>query len=201
WAVFLSGLGAEDMGGAGTVDMGAAGTVVPPGEGGTLLGPGRRPAFLPGWFRGGSGEALARWIVDAAFRAPEGLAGTTPLNNDLRADNIVIADGPVDGFAAGTAWICDWNFLALGPCWADWVALWPALYDAGLPWAEFSSWELAAGARAEDIDAWLSLVFLFYVRAGSRPPVPTSPDLRPHQRLCARQTLAVLAARSRLRRA
>ncbi|WP_372697923.1 hypothetical protein [Arthrobacter sp. JSM 101049] len=186
WAGFLAGL---EGGLEGGLESGADG-------GGPLTDHGRRPAFLPGWFRGGAGDVLARWILDAASRAPTALAGTTPLNNDLRADNVVIAHAALGGFDAGTAWICDWNFLALGPGWADWVALWPALYDAGLPVAEFTSWELAAGAQEADVDAWLSVLFLYYVQAGSRPPVPTSPELRPHQRLCARQALALLAVRS-----
>lgn len=162
-----------------------------------VLGPALRPDFLPQWFRGTDGDPLAEWIVGAAARVPAALAGTTPLNNDLRADNVVIAREAVDGFAPGTAWICDWNFLTLGPAWTDWVVQWPSLYDDGLPLDEIAGWELTRHVDDADIDAWLSAVFIYYAFVGIREPIPTSPDLRRHQQSCARQALALLAARGR----
>lgn len=161
-----------------------------------VLGPARRPAFLPEWFRGVDGDPLAQWILGSVARVSAALAGTTPLNNDLRADNVVIARDAVDGFAAGTAWICDWNFLTLGPGWTDWVVQWPSLYDDGLPLEQITGWELTRQVDDADLDAWLSAVFIYYATAGAREPIPTSPDLRRHQRLCARQALALLAARA-----
>ncbi len=164
--------------------------------GNTVLGPGRRPGFLPGWFRTADGERLAGWILEAASRAPAALVGTTPLNNDLRADNVVIAGHAMGGFPTGTAWICDWNFLTLGPAWTDWVLQWPALHGDGLPLDRIADWELTARVDDADLDAWLAAVFVYYAAAGARDPLATSPDLRRHQQLCARQALDLLELRA-----
>lgn len=165
-------------------------------DGGHLvLDIGRRPDYLPSWFTGPFGDELARSILQAASRIETALHGPVPLNNDLRADNVLISSAPSCGFPAGTAWICDWNFLASGPGWADWVVLWPQMHDGGMDLQEIASWELTSTADAADLDTWLSALFIYYAAAGTREPLPTSPNLRSHQQLCALQTLELLALR------
>lgn len=164
--------------------------------GNAVLAAGLRPGFLPAGFRGPDGDPLAQWIRGAAARAPTALVGTTPLNNDLRADNVIIARDAVGGFAAGTAWICDWNYLTLGPEWADWVVQWPALHDDGLPLDQIAGWELTAGVPNTDLDAWLAAILIYYTAAGARAPLDTSPDLRRHQQLCARQAWGLVEFRA-----
>lgn len=164
--------------------------------GNDVLGSGKRPGFLPEWFRGPGGDRLAQWTLGSAARAPAALAGTTPLNNDLRADNVIMSREAVGGFPAGTAWICDWNYLTLGPPWTDWVVQWPALHDDGLPVDQIAGWELTARVPTTEIDAWLSAVFIYYTAAGAREPLPSSPDLRRHQQRCARQAVGLLAVRA-----
>lgn len=165
-------------------------------DGGRLvLEGGRRPSYLPSWFTGPQGDELAERILRAASRIETALHGPVPLNNDLRADNVVISGAPSGGFPAGTAWICDWNFLATGPGWADWAVLWPSLHDAGMDLDQIASWELTASVEDSDLDTWFSALFLYYAAAGTREPLPTSPDLRSHQQLCALQVLALLALR------
>ncbi|MDN5811941.1 hypothetical protein ACT3S2_07555 [Arthrobacter sp. AOP36-A1-22] len=166
-----------------------------------VLESGRRPDHLPPWFIGSAGDELAGDILRAASRIDTALSGPVPLNNDLRADNVVISRAASGGFPAGTAWICDWNYLATGPGWADWAVLWPSLLDGGLSLEEVSSWELTAGAADADLDTWFSALFIYYAEAGSREPLSTSPALRSHQQLCALQLLDLLALRFGARRA
>lgn len=161
--------------------------------------PATRPPFLPRCFArhgsaNGSPEAAAD-LVRLAARGPSALVGDTPLNNDLRADNVVIASSPVAGRPAGTAWICDWNWLAVGPAWADWAAMFPYLYDAGLPLGALLGWELTRDADPDDIDSWLALLGLYMADAGGRPELATSPRLRAHGRFTARITFELLASR------
>ena len=165
-------------------------------EGGRLvLAAGARPNYLPSWFTGPAGDGLAAWILESADRVETALRGAVPLNNDLRADNVVISSRASDGFPEGTAWICDWNYLATGPGWADWVALWPSLHQSGLDLDHIASWELTAAVKDSDLDTWFSALFVYYADAGTREPLATSPDLRSHQQLCALQVLDLLVLR------
>lgn len=161
--------------------------------------PSARPLFLPRWFApDGSADGppgAAADLLRLAARGPRALVGDTPLNNDLRADNVVIAASSAAGHPAGTAWICDWNWLSVGPAWADWAALFPYLHDAGLPWGTILGWELTRDADPDDVDSWLALLGLYMADAGSRPELATSPRLRAHGRFTARITLELLAAR------
>ncbi|MGG5752466.1 phosphotransferase family protein [Zafaria sp. Z1313] len=158
----------------------------------TWLDPAARPAFLPAWF---AADDAAGALVELLDRVGDALAGSTPLNNDLRADNVVLASASVDGHPAGTAWVCDWNWLSTGPAWADWAAVLPYLHHAGLDVAAMAEWELLAGADPDDVDAWLALLTVYYAESGAQPEVPTSPVLRRHARFSAAATLGLLAAR------
>lgn len=81
-----------------------------------------------GWFADiAAGRAtstlMSPWAQDSLGRlhdlvqsAAHALIGDDACHGDLRPDNIVVDQD-------GLAWICDWNWLARGPVWADLVGL------------------------------------------------------------------------------
>lgn len=125
----------------------------------------------------------------------EALAGDAVLHNDLRADNIMIRPrgGPR---ATPVALFCDWNFLSIGPAWADWVALLVYPRQAGV---DVDSWladsPLSCGANPDHIDAWLAVLAAYMVTSGDQPELATSPYLRMHQRFTARILIDWLSER------
>ncbi|MCZ2402769.1 phosphotransferase [Paenarthrobacter sp. Z7-10] len=143
------------------------------------------PAFAP--LVTPESAADLQMLVDLSASA---LRGQSVLHNDLRPDNILIRE------ADSVALFCDWNFLTVGPRWADWVLVLAYAWQDGLDadaWLQCS--ELSRGADPQDIDAWLAILAAYFVFNGARAEVPSSPRLRAHGRHSARMLTGWLAQR------
>ncbi|WP_246021226.1 phosphotransferase [Arthrobacter echini] len=123
-------------------------------------------------------------------QAPALPTGSSVQHNDLRPDNIILDS------RSGRAWICDWNYLATGPAWADWVALLPYAHHDGLDAdALLRGSTLSVGVPDDAVDSWLALLAAYMVVSGGSPEVPTSPHLRAHGRFTARIVIDWLSER------
>lgn len=129
-------------------------------------------------------------LADLVQRAPEGFAGDAATHGDLRPDNLLI-DGD------GTCWTVDWNWLALGPRWMDWIGLLPVAQYHGIDTAAaIRSSPLTAGVPADHLDCFAAVVAAYMLRnADAPPPFGCTPALREHQRFYAWTFLDWLAAR------
>ncbi|MFI7061105.1 phosphotransferase [Kribbella sp. NPDC050124] len=122
--------------------------------------------------------------------AQEAFAGETATHSDLRPDNLLI-DGD------GTCWTVDWNWLALGPRWMDWVGLLPVAQHHGIDTAAaIRSSPLTADVPADHLDCFIAAVAAYMMtRADEPPPFGCTPALREHQRFYAWTFLEWLAVR------
>ncbi|MBB5869946.1 hypothetical protein F4553_003325 [Allocatelliglobosispora scoriae] len=136
------------------------------------------PAAAPAW-------ALARADELAELEGVFWNFATTAaglIHCDLRLDNVVID-------AAGKAWVCDWNFLTRGPALLDAISL---LLTA-VPDHDVDA--LVAGEDPVLVDGALVAFSGYYLTAGAREEIPTSPHVRSHQRYYAELALRWLSAR------
>ena len=129
-------------------------------------------------------------LVSLVELAPEAFAGETATHGDLRPDNLLI-DGD------GTCWTVDWNWLALGPRWMDWLGLLPVAQHHGIDTAAaIRSSPLTAGVPADHLDCFIAAVAAYMMRnADAPPPFGCTPALREHQRYYAWTFLEWLAVR------
>ena len=129
-------------------------------------------------------------LADLVDRHPVALAGTSAMHGDLRPDNLL-----VDG--SGRCWVLDWNFVSLGPAWADWVGLLPRAHHHGIDTAAaIRASSLTASVPPDDLDCFAAILASCMLQRLDRPPWPgTTPVLRQHQRLVAWEALAWLASR------
>ena len=120
------------------------------------------------------------------------MAGSTLAHLDCRDDNLII-DATVD------TWVCDWNFPAVGPRWADAVCLAISMFGDGLD-AEALLAETGSiiDDDREGIDCLLAVLTAYFLFSSERPPNPTSPYLRVHQRLVRRCLRELAEAATRL---
>jgi Ser/Thr protein kinase RdoA (MazF antagonist) len=80
-------------------------------------------------------------LAELVQQAPEALEGDTAVHSDIRPDNLLIDAG-------GTCWTLDWNWLALGPAWIDWLGLLPIAHHHGIDtFAAITSSPLTAGVH------------------------------------------------------
>ncbi|MCL3859664.1 phosphotransferase family protein [Actinotalea sp. K2] len=101
--------------------------------------------------------------------------GTTAVHFDLRDDNILLGDD-------GRVLVCDWNWLSLAAPWVDLVGLLVSVHGDGLDAQHLiASHPLSRDVPARSVDAFLCALAGYFVEASARPPVPSSPWLRPHQ--------------------
>lgn len=108
---------------------------------------------------------------------------------DARDDNFLLT--PDRG-----ALVCDWNWPGLAPRWVDVVTLLASAHGDGLDAdALLAAQPLAAGARADDVDAWLAALCGFMVESDTRPAPASSPHLETHRRWWAAATWSWLAVR------
>ncbi|WP_155853080.1 phosphotransferase family protein [Arthrobacter sp. H14] len=152
---------------------------------GALERSGAAPSFIPALNSAQLGE-----LQELCNFSYEALAGDAVLHNDLRADNIIIRTSD------SKALFCDWNFLSTGPEWADWVALLLYVRPHGIDpgsWLQRSS--LSASADPNHVDSWLAILGAYMIHHGSKPDMPTSPQLRPHGRFTAGLIIEWLAER------
>lgn len=179
----LTGLPRELTGGpmsAGLSDDPLVGTVFS-----RLTPEGKFPDFLPAGIRPRLDE-----LQQLCDRSAEALRGDTVLHNDLRADNVLIRH------TDGRAFICDWNFLAHGPAWTDWVGVLIYARNGGIdpaPWLAESP--LSAEANPHDVDSWLAILAAYMTHNGTQPDIESSPRLRAHARFTAGITLDWLLQR------
>lgn len=149
----------------------------------------------------GAGEVAATWgqptwllqraaeLSALATAAPDAIAGASACHGDLRADNIL-----VDG---GRAVFVDWNWLARGAPWTDFVGVLPLARADGVDaegWLRRSP--LTREVEAERIDAWLAVIGAYMLSFVDDPVWPGGSTLiRVHQRRYARTFLDWLGAR------
>ena len=133
--------------------------------------------------------ARATELSALAHAAPSAVQGSTACHGDLRADNVL--------FDGERAVLVDWNWLACGAPWTDFVGvLAPARADG----VDVDAWvprsPLTRDVPADDIDAFLAWVAAFMLAGADDPPWPGGSALvRVHQRRFARTFLHWLAAR------
>jgi hypothetical protein len=145
--------------------------------------------IFPGFLPSGISSRLDE-LQQLCDRSTEALRGDAVLHNDLRADNVLLRRSDKRAF------ICDWNFLAHGPEWADWVGILIYARNGGIdptPWLARSP--LSAEADPDDVDSWLAILAAYMTHNGMQPDIGTSPLLRAHARFTAGITLEWLIQR------
>ena len=138
---------------------------------GEVAGGVRETALLTPWARSALTELQV--LLDDS---PAAIDGDAACHGDLRPDNMIID-------AAGTAWICDWNWLSLGAGWTDLAGLLVSVHADGLDADALlrSSW-LHDGVDDAAVDAWLALIGAFMLaQAGDDPSASVSSWLGAHR--------------------
>ncbi|GAA1049758.1 phosphotransferase [Arthrobacter russicus] len=145
--------------------------------------PAPMPDFVPDLSVAGRSE-----LQTLLCGAPTALAGESLLHNDLRPDNILLTERG--------ALFCDWNYLARGPRWADWVVMLAYARFDGLDVADrLVGSALSRDADPEHIDSWLALLLAYMLQAGGQAEIADSPALRGHQKFSAGMLLDWLIER------
>ena len=107
--------------------------------------------------------------------SPELLAGSTLAHLDCRDDNLIMDRD-------GRAWVCDWNFPAVGPQWTDAVCLAISMYGDGLDVEVLlAETGLVSDQDRDGVDCLLAVLTTYFLLQSVQPPNPTSPYLRIHQ--------------------
>lgn len=135
-------------------------------------------------------SARAAEVAALGRLASEALIGDRLVHSDLRPDNMLIT-------RQGRARLVDWNWVARGPAWCDFVGLLPLMAHHGLDVdAMVGRSPLLAGVDPEAVDAFLAVIVGYMVDACVQPTFPGSLSaVRDHQRHMARTFLALLGAR------
>jgi hypothetical protein len=122
---------------------------------------------LPGWPHLEEAAALAA-------RHAEALAGDSLVHTDARDDNFLVTrTGAV---------LCDWNWPATGPAWADTVMLLVSVAGDGLDAdALLARRRLTRDVDPEHVDVLLALLCGYFLQARDRPSPSASPFVRIHQ--------------------
>ncbi len=141
-------------------------------------------AGIDGW----SARNLDR-LVELEARAPAASGGTTLLNFDVRADNLLIAGDKV--------YFVDWPWARIGAPFVEWVAFAPSVSMQGGPQPE----ELMRMAALDDVDdgavdAVLAAITGFFIAYSLRPPPPGIPTVRAFQAAQGEIALAWLRERT-----
>jgi aminoglycoside phosphotransferase (APT) family kinase protein len=133
--------------------------------------------------------ARLRELVALEAALPGYADATTVTHCDLRVDNVLIDP-------AGTAWLCDWNWLCVGAQWFDTAILLITAYASGLD-ADvlFARHPTARDAPADALDATLATIAGYSLSRAASGPTEASSHLRGHQRWSGETALAWLAER------
>lgn len=129
-------------------------------------------------------------LQDLVDLSPEALTGDTATHTDLRPDNLLLD-------ADQQCWTVDWNWLALGPRWLDWVGLLPLAHRDGIDTiAAIRTTSLTADVPADFIDCLAAVIAVYMLdNLDAPPPHGCTPELRRHQRLYAWAFLDWLSVR------
>jgi hypothetical protein len=95
--------------------------------------------------------------------------------------------------------IVDWDWLSVGPIWADFVGVLPLARADGV---DADAWlgrsPLIRDADQEHLDVWLAVIAAYMLRHADEPLWPGgTPAIRVHQRRYARTCLDWLGVRRR----
>lgn len=151
-----------------------------------LVFPQTFPDFLPPLTETSRGQ-----LQSLLQNSETALAGQSLQHNDLRPDNILMTERG--------ALFCDWNFIASGPRWADWVVMLAYARLDGLDVeTALALSTLSKDADPDHIDSWLSVLLAYMIHAGSQAEVSNSPALREHQRFSAKMLVDWLIERREL---
>ena len=103
------------------------------------------------------------------------LEGDTLLNNDIRADNILLTPG--------RTWFVDWPHASVGPPWLDVVAFAPSVAMQGGPSSEevVSKHSASRSAESDDITAVVATLAGYFTHKAVQPPPPGLPTVRAFQ--------------------
>jgi thiamine kinase-like enzyme len=150
------------------------------------------PTLVTGWDHVAATRPQWPHLAEArelARRYPELGDGDHFVHADARDDNFILTPD-------GRAFLCDWNWPALGPRWLDAVDLLVSAHGDGLDADTLLAENaLTADTAADDVDAWLAALCGFMLEADSRPAPASSPYLVPHRRWWAAATWSWLADR------
>ncbi|MET7282637.1 phosphotransferase [Kribbella sp. NPDC005582] len=129
-------------------------------------------------------------LAELMHAVPDALSGDAAAHTDLRPDNLLID-------TTGICWTVDWNWLALGPRWLDWVGLLPVAQHHGIDTSTaIRSSPLTADVPADELDCFIAVIAAYMLKnADNPPPVGTTRELREHQRFSAWTFLDWLATR------
>ncbi|MGW6275895.1 phosphotransferase family protein [Kribbella sp. NPDC055071] len=129
-------------------------------------------------------------LVDLVAMAPTALIGEAATHSDLRPDNLIVD-------ADNTCWTVDWNWLALGPRWLDWVSLLPVARYHGIDTEQaIHSSPLTADVPPEHLDCFVALIAAYMMKnPDAPPPLGCTPAIREHGRFYAWTFLDWLAPR------
>jgi aminoglycoside phosphotransferase (APT) family kinase protein len=128
--------------------------------------------------------------LEASFPGYAERAGGV-LHCDLRLDNILID-------SSGRAWICDWNWMCVGPAWFDTAGLLVTAFASGLDAdALFAAHPTSDDCPPEGLDAALATLSGFWLSRAAAGPGDAAPHVQVHQRWSGEVALGWLADRRR----
>ncbi len=111
----------------------------------------------------------------------EHCTGETLVHADVRADNLLILDGP----AGPTAQLLDWTWPAEGADWLDTVTLLALARAQGALGVDdlLATRRLTRDLSDDSVDAWLALLAGYFLKSADDPVPASAPHLRGHQRV------------------
>ena len=114
-------------------------------------------------------------LVELESQAPDAVDGDTLLHLDVRADNILLAEGRV--------WLFDWAAACVGASWVDAVGFAPSVAMQGGPPPKqvIARHPAARSADPASITAAVAAVAGYFTRGALQPPPPGLPTLREFQ--------------------